>query len=343
MSDQETIRQSRRTFIKTMMISGPALHFGARHLFASVRSEDIQEVPANLIYQHKTFSVRHLPELQNYIDKLKKSKKLSSHPVFQSYIKNKKFVIPPDFSTAKSIIVLAIFTPMMRINFHLDRKVHKLIMPPQYYDDGLTFEQIEAAIQNEIIQKPGYRLQRAQHVHLKLMAVHSGLGQYGRNNICFVDGMGSFVTLYSYFTDYTFPDDHWTDVSMLDACRRCRICYGICPTKAITKDNFVIDAGRCIPLYNEVAGTFPKWIRKNHHNALMGCMKCQLKCPANKDVVKQAGRLEDVTEEETRKILDGKPDKALLETLTRKLKGYYPATSEEHFPIFTRNLKVLIG
>ena len=55
-----------------------------------------------------------------------------------------------------------------------------------------------------------------------------------------------------------------------------------------------------------------------------------------------AGRLEDVTEEETRKILQGNPDKELLKSLTKKLKGFVPATKEEYFPILTRNLSVLI-
>jgi hypothetical protein len=71
-------------------------------------------------------------------------------------------------------------------------------------------------------------------------------------------------------------------------------------------------------------------------------MKCQLHCPANHEVYKLAGRLDDVTEDETRKIIKGEPDDALIKSLTAKLKSYYPATSEKYFPIFTRNLKVLI-
>jgi hypothetical protein len=48
------------------------------------------------------------------------------------------------------------------------------------------------------------------------------------------------------------------------------------------------------------------------------------------------GRLEDVTEAETQAILDGRVDDALIKTLSRKLRHYYPATSHEYLPIFTR-------
>jgi epoxyqueuosine reductase len=98
-----------------------------------------------------------------------------------------------------------------------------------------------------------------------------------------------------------------------------------------------------VTLYNEIEGDFPDFIPQDAHNALMGCMKCQWRCPLNKQASRRTERLEDVTEEETRKILAGTPDKALLESLTKKLRGYTPATSEEYFPMFTRNLGVLIS
>lgn len=101
------------------------------------------------------------------------------------------------------------------------------------------------------------------------------------------------------------------------------------------------DAGRCVTLYNEIKGEFPKWIPPDAHNSLMGCMRCQLKCPANSEVIELTGRLEDITEEETTKILNGTPDEELLASLSRKLRNYYPTQSKEYLPIFTRNLRAL--
>jgi epoxyqueuosine reductase len=103
-----------------------------------------------------------------------------------------------------------------------------------------------------------------------------------------------------------------------------------------------VDVGRCVTLYNEISREFPAWLSGDVHNALMGCMGCQLCCPANREPLRLAGRLEDVSEQETRRILDGTPDQELLESLSRKLRGFPPAVSEEYFPILTRNLRVLL-
>jgi epoxyqueuosine reductase len=177
---------------------------------------------------------------------------------------------------------------------------------------------------------------------LKRLAVRSGLGQYGRNNICYVDGMGSFTTLLAYFTDYNFLEDHFQDVSLMRRCLKCNICRRKCPTQCIPDKDFIIDAGRCVTLYNEIEGEFPEWLPANAHNALMGCMRCQFDCPQNRDVITKSVRLQDVTEEETHKILAGTTEPELLATLSEKLQYYYPATDPKYFPIFTRNLGVLI-
>jgi len=78
------------------------------------------------------------------------------------------------------------------------------------------------------------------------------------------------------------------------------------------------------------------------HHALMGCINCKSPCPANEGIAEFSGNLGDVTEEETQKILHGKPDDAILKSLQQKLKGFRAAKSKELFPILTRNLSVLI-
>ncbi len=293
----------------------------------------------NFEYKYKTISVKHLNELQEDIDKLYREGKLSDNETYRSYLSNKKFKIPESLPDAKSIIVIAIFTKLGVVNFHLDGKRHEIMVPPQYYDDGITYEDLDNLILNEIIKTPGYNFEMAQHVHLKLMAVRSGLGKYGRNNLCYVDEMGSLITLLAYFTDFTFNEDDWTEIRMMDRCEECGVCMSNCPSKCITETNFVIDVGKCVTLYNEIAGKFPKWISPDTHNALMGCMKCQLPCPANHKVIKLTEKLEDISEQETKAILKGKSDKKLLDSLCKKLK--YPIT-KEFFPILKRNLEVLI-
>lgn len=298
--------------------------------------------PTDFVYRYKTLSVAHLKELQEDIDRLKRESKLSNHKTFRSYLKDKKFEIPESLPSARSLIVMAFFTKLMLVNFHLAGKKYEVMLPPQYYSSGLTEEILRDIVLKRIIKEPGYKAERAFQVHLKLLAVRSGLGRYGRNNLCYVEGMGSLLTLIAYYTDYRFKEDNWTEIGMMEECRDCRICMSHCPSNCITEENFVIDAGKCLPLYNEIQGEFPEWISADAHNALMGCMRCQLHCPANEEAIKLTGRLEEVTEEETEKILKGAPDEKLLKSLSSKLRNFYPTQSKDSFPILTRNLKVLL-
>lgn len=297
---------------------------------------------SDFIYTYKTLSVRHLKELQEDIDTLDHEGKLSNNKIYREYLSTKKFEIPENFPDVQSIIVIAIFTRLMLVNFHLNDKKYEVMLPPQYYDNGISDEILGNTISKEIIKEPAHKVERAKRLHLKLLAVRSGLGRYGRNNLCYVEGMGSLLILYAYFTDFHFEADNWDEIRMMDTCRDCRICISQCPCSCITEENFVIDVGKCLTLYNEISGEFPEWISPDVHNALMGCMKCQMSCPANREVVKLTGRLEDVTEEETIKILEGIPDEKVLNSLSRKLRMSSPSELKEFFSVLTRNLRVLL-
>lgn len=286
-------------------------------------------------------SINHLEELQADIDKLRLEGKLSDNEVFQGYLSNKRFAVPKSFPNTKSIIIIAIFNKLMLVDFHLDGKKHEVMLPPGYYSTGLSKETLQDVVLGDIIKKPGYKISRATRVHLKLLAVRSGLGRYGRNNLVYVDEMGSLLRLSAYFTDCQLDDD-WTEVEMMDDCKDCKICMIHCPNNCITEERFVINAGKCLSLFNEVEGEFPEWISPQAHNALIGCMRCQICCPANREFVRLTGRLEDITEEETQRILSGTADEKLLTSLSKKLRNFGPASSKEAFPIFTRNLRALM-
>ncbi|MBY8989521.1 MAG: hypothetical protein KGD58_02105 [Candidatus Lokiarchaeota archaeon] len=295
-------------------------------------------------YKYSTLSVDHLEELQNDFDKLDSAGKLSDHATYRGYLKNKIFKIPNKLPQARSLVILAISTKLGYVNFQLDGKIYDIPIPPNYYDDGLEYEDLENLILNDIIKEPEHDVEFA-NVHLKLLAVRSGLGKYGRNNICYVDDWGSSISLYAYFTDFDFKKDNWSELSIMDMCEKCEICFKNCPTGAIpssTKGDFVINVEKCIPLYNEIPGEIPKWIDHNAHNALIGCMKCQSQCPANQKAFKNIKRLEDISEEETKLILEGKPEELLLDSLCKKLKMFYPSNAKDYFPVIKRNLEVLI-
>lgn len=293
-------------------------------------------------YKYRTVSTDHLENLQEDIDKLKNEGKLSKHAIYQSYLQEMKFQIPENMPDAKSLIVMAIPTRILLVRFHLNGNAHEVTFPSNYCSDVLIEGDVQKAVFQQIVKEPNHELQRAREVHLKLLAVRSGLGEYGRNNLCYVEGIGSLHRLWGFFTNCEL-EDNWNVIRMMQVCKNCNACMTSCPNRCISEESFVIDAGRCLSLFNEVEGEFPDWISPKAHNALIGCMRCQLVCPANRNALATAGRLEDVTEEETRKILKGEPDQELLSSLSGKLGNMYPTRSAASFPILTRNLKALLN
>jgi len=306
---------------------------GSMHAF----SKDGRE----FVYSYATTTVDRVPELQGFVDELDRSGQLSDHVVFREYIKDARYALPKGFANPRSLVSLAVDTKLMRATFHWSGRALDVFVPPQYYKTGMDAETLEEIVSRGIVGEDGHKIARLTHGHMKLLAVRTGLGRYGRNNICYVDGMGTFTTLYAFVTDFGFETDEWTNVAMMDACLDCRVCRESCPTGAIPDDGFVLDAGKCIPLYNEIDSDFPDWLPADVHNALVGCMRCQLPCPVNREPLKRAGRLPDITEEETRAILSDPPDEGALGSASEKLR--MDLTNDELRSVIARNLLGLLG
>ena len=77
----------------------------------------------NFTYKYKTVSIDHIKELQEDIDKLRYAGKLSDNEIYRGYIDTRGFEIPENLPNAKSMIILAIFTKLALIDFHLDFKI----------------------------------------------------------------------------------------------------------------------------------------------------------------------------------------------------------------------------
>ena len=61
-------------------------------------------------------------------------------------------------------------------------------------------------ILSRILGKKDHSVDRAI-LPMKLLAVRSGLAKYGKNNICYINGIGSFTRLEAFYTDYAFLTD----------------------------------------------------------------------------------------------------------------------------------------
>jgi len=294
-------------------------------------------------YVYRTLPVSHFPALQQEFQRAVTSAGLSRHQAFREDIANLSFTLPGDFQSARSVVVVAAFAKTMYATFRQNGQAYRIMVPPQYYNDALDAASLRSIVQKDIIKEPGRRVvDVTERVPLKLLAARSGLGRYGRNNLIFVDGMGSFNLLYAYLTDQVFSGNTWTELTILDACRRCDHCDRICPTYCIPRNTFVIDIDKCITLHNEHAGVFPNWILPSMHHALMGCMRCQVPCRVNDSFSEVTGDLGEVSEEDTRKILQGNADDALLTSLQQKLRLPSTVASRATVPVLARNLRALI-
>ena len=256
-----------------------------------------------------TLPVEILPELAREFTALAEGDLLSDHPTFRAYLAGHVFTPPPDFPTARSIVVAAVPNPLTEVAFHLDGEVHRILVPSGYVDHGFDIEVVRKRAAEMATKKGEGRIEAAA-LPLKLLAAHSGLGQYGKNNICFVPGMGSFHGLTAWYSDHEYPPTGRRALRPLRKCKGCSICIDACPTKCIDAVRFPIDAGKCITLYTEVPGEIPEWLDPRVHHALIGCVKCQYTCPANADLVGDRELIAEIGEDETMMLLlqDWRPE-----------------------------------
>ena len=163
----------------------------------------------------------------------------------------------------------------------------------------------------------GWQLGHTAGISQKLLAALSGLGQYGRNNICFVGEYGSYVGLQAHYTDIPYEGPVCAELRMA-ACETCDLCRKACPTGAIGETQ-VIDAGRCISVKNEVRGRIPRWIPKTAHHTLNGCLRCQECCPQNPPVDHNCHVLA-LDEAETKRLLSR--GKKMPKTVEKKFRDF---------------------
>ena len=211
---------------------------------------------------------------------------------------------------------------------------------PTYVDYEETRKMVEDLL-GEILNTSGYRVERMK-LPLKLLAVRSGLGLYGRNNICYVPGMRSFLQLVAVYSDLPCKKDNWQEVRMMERCQDCHACRLNCPTSAIPSDRFLLRAERCIVFYNEKEGDvpFPDWMNPSWHNCVVGCFHCQRVCPENKDFMQWIEGKEEFSQEETALLLEGASLDKLPASTIKKLKKL---DLIEYLDVLPRNLGVFFG
>jgi epoxyqueuosine reductase len=286
-------------------------------------------------YQARAVSIRHLSSLQDDIEE-RHRQGLLDKDFYRERLAWFKFVPPDDF-TATSLIIVAVPRPQTQAIFKWKGGLLPLILPPTYTADEETTKAVGNLL-SEILAVRRYRTAPTA-LPLKTLAVHSGLSQYGRNNITYVPGMGSFLQLVAVYSDVPYRNDTWQEPAMMKACEKCQLCSEACPTGAIPSDRFLLRAERCIVFHNERSGSvpFPSWMKPSWHNCIIGCMHCQRACPVDRKLMSWIKDKEEFSEEETGLFLAGAKLDELRDTTVKKLKHIGLA---EYVDMLPRNLGV---
>jgi len=258
-------------------------------------------------YRARVVSSRHIAEIEADVQARLRDGSLKPE-VFENYGDIFNPSPPEDLRDPGSLIVVAVPQPQTRFTFNLNGTGFHAVVPPTYLHASLIERRTKDTV-NDILKPGGYSAVGAL-LPRKLLAVCSGMAEYGRNNITYVDGLGSFYRICAYYSDMPCEHDTWREPAMMPRCETCTICADKCPAGAIDPERFLIRAEKCITYHSEQDNNipFPGWLDPSWHNCLVGCLICQRVCPADRDVIYWTENGVEFTESETRFLLDFNPE-----------------------------------
>jgi epoxyqueuosine reductase len=236
------------------------------------------------------------------------------------------------------VITVAIPQPQYRLYFNIKNKRFPVIIPPTYVNSYKIVQEVNDLL-NRFLSGTGFMVESAI-LPEKLLAVHNGLSKYGKNNISYIEGLGSFYQLESFFSNVPCSDEIWYEERELEKCSDCKICLKNCPTGAISASRFLLRAEKCLTFWNEGDEEFPAWIKPESHNCLIGCIRCQIVCPYNKSLTSWIEDIVEFSSEETECLLSAMPPDSLPLSIKEKISLIEFTNNLHRIP---RNLRALIG
>jgi epoxyqueuosine reductase len=281
---------------------------------------------------------RHVQELKAEFEDSRRARLDATF--YQERLATLHFDPPADLPGVQSVIVVAVPRPQTQGVFHSKGRRTALILPPTYTRYRAIASEVIAWL-NERLAEGGYRAAEAK-LPLKLLAVRSGLAAYGKNNVSYVPGMGSFLELVAAYSDMPCVADPWQEPRMMERCQECSACLRACPSGALNAQRFLLKAERCIVFHNERPGSvpFPGWMEPAWHNCIEGCMLCQKICPEDKPFRDWIEGTQEFSEEETALLLTGVTRERLPAETVAKLEQL---DLMEDVGIFPRNLGVILS
>lgn len=202
---------------------------------------------------------------------------------------------------AKSIIVLAYDYSDIDFPESLTRHVgrtylSRTFIPREGTPASERLKAFEAFLREEGVPFEPDKIQ----LMIRPAAQRAGVISFGRNNFAYVDGVGSFVTLYGYLSPMEFePDEPAPDCKCPP---NCRACIDACPMHAMDEP-FHLDAWKCVVFNNtmrysqEGQEDIPEGLKAELGLRIHGCDVCQTVCPRNRKALKREKRPDPVLEE----------------------------------------------
>jgi epoxyqueuosine reductase len=242
--------------------------------------------------------------------------------------------------SGETVIAVAVPRPAHRVAFEIGSSCFDALLPPTYVHYRQTFEEVRKDLAENGLS--GSRVERLV-APIKTVAALLGLVRYGRNNITYAEGIGSYLQLCGYITDakLAIPEDASArGPRLLPECDGCNVCLATCPTKAIEEDRVLIRAERCITLANENPGEWPTFAPPRSHHCLLGCLRCQRSCPANPKLrITHSGVR--FSADETARLLDG--DEAADDRTEYGIRTKLADLDQSNArPVLGRNLRALL-
>ncbi len=188
----------------------------------------------------------------------------------------------------RGLVMLALPRPAYAVTLEFEDGPREFYFPPTYVEYNSTFDVVLGWFRDDLGLGP--READIVGAPLKSLAAMAGLIRYGRNNIGYVDGFGSYVQLFGIVTRSPLEADgepKAVEAQVLDRCRDCRACANVCRAGAISLDRFLLRAESCYALYSESQDPIPEGMRAPSTDCLIGCLKCQEVCPENKGLLKK--------------------------------------------------------
>ena len=114
------------------------------------------------------------------------------------------FSIIATYPSIQSLIIIATPSPEIEVEFQHDERIYNLRIPP-HYSDRIKVKRNIRDITSQIFDENGYRTFSIVFPK-KLLAVRCGLAKYGKNNLSYVAGMGSYHRLTAFASDLPCED-----------------------------------------------------------------------------------------------------------------------------------------